>query len=218
MNGIRFDRVSFSYGQNRVLEDVSFEILDRDFVLFTGPNGGGKSTAVKLICSLLSPDDGTIYFENPDSVIGYVSQRKPQFDYFFPMSVEEAVSLSFQKKSFDRPKKQNVLDSLKVVGLEGFRGRFVDELSGGQKQRVFIARALAMMPDILILDEPTSGVDSISGESLLGYIEEFMRLKNLTVIYVTHDISEVCSLATKRFEFANKRVTKKNIDEVDIHV
>jgi zinc transport system ATP-binding protein len=218
-NAVVFDCISFSYGSIKVLDNVSFSIKQGDFAIFTGPNGGGKTTAVKLICSLIKPDSGCIRFAMSDKrpKIGYVAQRKPQFDYYLPMSVRDVVSLSFTSNNpfnNNSPSDENINKALRVVGLEDLQGRFVDELSGGQKQRVFIARALAMEPDVLILDEPTTGIDSVSQESLSGFIREALKLKKMTIIYVTHDISEVCGMANKRFEFADKKARETNICKV----
>jgi len=215
---VKFDSVSFSYGDVTVLDSISFEINKGDFAVFTGPNGGGKTTAVKLICSLIKPTAGSLVFgdgKNNKAKIGYVAQRKPQFDYYFPLSVYEAIGLSFAPTDGlfapGGATAKSIENAISIVDLEELKNRYIDELSGGQKQRVFIARALAMEPDVLILDEPTSGIDSISQESLLAYIEKAVKQKEMTIIYVTHDISEVCGMANRRFEFSNKSVYEKEL-------
>jgi zinc transport system ATP-binding protein len=213
-SAVKFDNVSFGYGDIDVIRDISFEIKSGEFVLFTGPNGGGKTTAVKLICSLLKPTKGSVeLFNNPR--IGYLAQKKQEFDFYFPITVYEAVELACFGNDFGgkAERKKNTLEALDRVGLLELKGRFMNELSGGQKQRVFIARALALMPDILIMDEPTTGIDSISQDALFEFITDFRAKKETTVIYVTHDVSDVCSMSDRRLEFSGGTVVKKELSE-----
>jgi zinc transport system ATP-binding protein len=208
---ISFEDVCFSYKGMAVLEKVNFEIKAGEFALFTGPNGGGKTTAVKLISSLLKSTSGNVKVYS-NSKIGYIAQKKQEFDFFFPISVYEVVELACVDKKLSRQaKRENIYMALDRVGLLELKDRFMDELSGGQRQRVYIARAFAVNPDILIMDEPTSGIDSISKESLASFIADFRRKQNSTVIYVTHDVSEACGMGDVRFEFANGMALKKDV-------
>lgn len=208
---ISFDNVFFSYGDIAVLNGVSFDIKVGEFALFTGPNGGGKTTAIKLISSLLRATKGSVKIHN-NLKIGYIAQKKQEFDFFFPISVYEVVELACVGTGLPKKvKREHIYRVLDRVGLLGLKDRFMDELSGGQRQRVYIARAFAVEPDILIMDEPTSGIDSISKESLADFIADFRAKKETTVIYVTHDVSEACGMGDVRFEFVSGGAFKKDI-------
>lgn len=208
---ISFEDVCFSYGHITVLNGVNFDIKVGEFALFTGPNGGGKTTAVKLISSLLKATSGNVKIHN-NFKIGYIAQKKQEFDFFFPMSVYEVVDLAcIDTKLSKQTKKALIYAALDRVGIIGLKDRFMDELSGGQRQRVYIARAFAMEPDILIMDEPTSGIDSMSKEALASFISDFRGKKKTTVIYVTHDVSEACGMGDVRFEFSDGNAFKKDI-------
>ena len=193
---IRLENLSFSYGDRPIFTDINACIHRDDYVTVVGPNGGGKSTLIKLITGLLSPTSGRLIrgagkTEAPGSLIGYVPQYV-NFDTLFPATVEEAVLTGTLTKGWgfytgkDRAKAR---EALEMVGLEKMGDRSFSAISGGQRQRALIARALASQPEILILDEPTSSVDK---EVERQFRELLSRLnKTLTIILVTHDFGFV---------------------------
>ncbi|MCM2130697.1 metal ABC transporter ATP-binding protein [Larsenimonas rhizosphaerae] len=194
-DAIQLDNISFSYGSQRVLDDVSLSVRHREFMGLIGPNGGGKSTLLRLILGLLPPQEGRISVldttpRRAARRLGYV----PQFARFarsFPISVEDVVLMGrlgqgnmwgFWKRS-DRHAITDILDLLEITHL---RSRHIEALSGGQMQRVLIARALVANPEILLLDEPTASVDRHGETSLF---ELFSTLKkNMTVMVISHDL------------------------------
>ena len=208
---ITLQDVSFSYGTVQVLENVCFEVDPLDSVCIVGPNGGGKTTLIKLILGLLHPNQGTIriYGEKPEDEcrrIGYVPQYT-QYDASFPISVRQVVSMGRLGHSLTGRYSDNdrafVAAALGDVRLDELADRPFASLSGGQRQRALIARALAAGGDILILDEPTANIDH---ESEQLFFELLGRLnKKMTVLMVTHEVG-FASTFFKRIICVNKQV------------
>ena len=195
---IELNNVSFSYGEYNVLRDISFKVYKNDIITIVGPNGGGKTTLLKLILGLLKPNSGTIkVYSNTRS--GYVPQYT-LFDIKFPVTVFDVVlagrinsAPGFYKKE-DKLAAEKALSEMKLTGLEK---RPFSELSGGQRQRALIARAIACDPDILIMDEPTANVDASIGSYLSDYIINLER--KFTIMLVTHDMGFVNNLVGRVF-------------------
>lgn len=204
--------LSFSYGATPVLDAVSLQVHAGDYLGLIGPNGSGKTTLLKLMLGLIPPpSSGRIHlFGGPVSVlkdwwrVGYVAQKAASFNTGFPATVGEIVQTGRAPRRglfrfFTREDYQAVDDSLERVGMESFKNRMIGRLSGGQQQRVFIARALVSQPQLLILDEPTVGVDVQAEAQFYRLIRELRQQMGLTVILVSHDIGavghEVTSLA-----------------------
>ena len=200
---IELQNVSFQYEYTQVLKNISFRVEEGDFLALLGPNGSGKSTLLKLILGLLKPMDGNIelFGENSNIFkhrewIGYVSQKSNAFNSGFPATVEEVVKSGLTKKTglFKRLPKdihERVIKSLQSVGMEQFAKRNIGELSGGQQQRVFIARALIAEPKLLILDEPTVGIDHENVQSFYDMLAKLNEERQITMILVTHDVDTV---------------------------
>lgn len=179
--------VSFSFPNNEVLENINFTLRDGEFVGILGPNGGGKSTFLKLVLGLLKPEKGSI--EVTDKNISYISQTTNMNDSNFPATVREIVYLGLvQNKptlfSYKENKKK-VDDILKELHLYELRNRLITTLSGGQFQRVKIAKALVNNPSLLILDEPDAGMDDESHHALIHLIEE-LHEKKINILFVSH--------------------------------
>ncbi|AZV44410.1 zinc ABC transporter ATP-binding protein [Peribacillus asahii] len=205
---IKVKNLSYKYTKDKVLEDVSFEVPRGAFLAIVGPNGSGKSTLLKLILGLLRTQEGTIklFDENIRSFkewqqIGFVSQKANSFNSGFPATVFEVVQSGLTKKLglFKFPKKadkQKVKKALEAVDMLSFQHRNIGELSGGQQQRVFIARSLVSEPQLLILDEPTVGVDSKHVHQFYEMLEMLNKQLGITLILVTHDVGTVTDKVT----------------------
>ena len=193
---VNAENLWFSYNGDPVLANVSFTINQFEFTSVVGPNGGGKTTLLKLILGLLKPDRGTIRVlgKSPEQArpkIGYVPQQF-QFDHKFPIRVIDVVlmgRLTGWRGLYSRQDRRVALRALEQVELSEFSRRHIAELSGGQRQRVLIARALATEPLLLLLDEPTAHIDMAAQQEFYTFIE---RLKEqLTILMVTHDVAFV---------------------------
>ena len=191
---ISVDHVSFHYQSDVVLDDVTLEVRRGDFLGVIGPNGSGKTTLLKIMLGLLTPASGTVsLFGQPIATftdwqkIGYVPQKAGAAATIshVPISVEEVVGLGHAGSS------KAVVRALRSVGMDAQRKKLLSELSGGQQQRVFIARALVTEPELLILDEPTVGVDVESQAAFYELLRTLHQKHGLTLVLVSHDIDVV---------------------------
>ncbi len=192
---VSFEDVWFSYGTRPVLESVTFQVERGTFLGVLGPNGGGKTTLLKLVLGLLKPDRGRVRVlglppREARGRVGYVPQYT-RFDADFPILVRDAVLVA--RLGRGRPwgpastEDREAADrALAQVALAGFADRPIGELSGGELQRVLVARALAVEPEILLLDEPTSSVDPRVGRTLYELLEQLGP--GMTRILVSHDV------------------------------
>jgi zinc transport system ATP-binding protein len=190
----RLDHVSFAYGHGPpVLRDVSLTIDRGEFVAVAGPNGGGKTTLMKLILGLEEPSAGRM--ELAARRLGYLAQRA-QAGVDAPLTVRELVSAGRAPRArllgpLGREDRDAVREAIDRVGLLPQADRRLSALSGGQQQRAFIAKALAANPELLVLDEPTTGVDAESQESLGALLEQLHRELDVTILYVSHEFGAV---------------------------
>ena len=190
--------VSVSCGDNTVLENISLSVARNDFMGIIGPNGGGKSTLLKVMLGLVKPDSGdvSIFGQPPNQVrhrLGYVSQR-PAFDRDFPARVLDVVLMGRYVKvglgrRYHREDREAAEKALARVGMADAGKRQIGVLSGGQQQRVFVARALVSEPEILLLDEPTASIDPTLQSEFYELLNELKT--NLTIVMVSHDIGAV---------------------------
>lgn len=200
---IEVKNLSFKYDRDYVFENINFDIYKGDFVGIIGSNGAGKSTLIKLILGQLKPDKGTILVNGKDPAsgvnldsIGYVPQVGLSRGIDFPATVEEIVMMNLYKEigRFRFPKKvhkEKVRDALKVVSMTEFANRRFSELSGGQQQRVIIAKAIVNSPEMLILDEPTTGIDHHSESVLYELLDKLHDEKNITIVMISHDLEKI---------------------------
>ena len=195
MNIIEIKNVSVNYGNVKALDRVSISIKKGAFIGVIGPNGGGKTTLVKILLGLIKPMEGEVHI-NSDKPIGYV----PQFNSFekkFPITVFKVVlmgSMSDRKiifHKYTKEDKEKSLEMLSLLGIAHLSERLISQLSGGQMQKVLIARALMTDPDILILDEPTASIDSQSRTDIYNLFNDLKS--NKTIIIISHDIGSISS-------------------------
>jgi zinc transport system ATP-binding protein len=200
---IEVKKLSYRYEKDVVLEDINITIPSGSFLAIVGPNGSGKSTLLKLILGLLKPQKGNIFLFGKEinkfkdwQKIGYVSQKANSFNTGFPATVFEVVESGLTKKLgmfkfFKKEHAEKVIEALDAVGMKGFSNRNIGELSGGQQQRVFIARALVSEPSLLILDEPTVGVDAENVSNFYQMLSDLNKSRDITLLLVTHDIGTI---------------------------
>ncbi len=205
---VDLQNVSFAYATEDVIKNASLQIHKGDYLGIIGPNGGGKSTLLKLMLGLLKPKQGSIKLFGEDIQtfrdwykIGYVPQ-KTFIEINFPVTVEEVVAMGRYGKQglFHFPTKKDkekVHTALKQVDMEDFAKRRINELSGGQQQRVFIARALATEPEIIFLDEPTVGVDIKTQKNFYELLRKLNKELALTLVLVSHELDIVAHETTE---------------------
>ncbi|HNR44092.1 MAG TPA: ABC transporter ATP-binding protein [Methanofastidiosum sp.] len=197
---IRIENLSFDYGDHRVLEDINLTVYDDDFLGIIGPNGGGKSTLLKIILGLLNPTEGTIslFGKNPKEgrkYVGYVPQYT-LVDRNFPINVEQVI-LSGRIGHTDFLRRYSGADrkiadkAMNIMGIADIRNIQIGKLSGGQLQRVLIARALATEPKLLLLDEPTSNIDVQAETDFYDFLHALSE--KMAIILVTHDTGAISS-------------------------
>ena len=198
---VHIDDLSVYYGQTPAIADVCFDISDGEYLGIIGPNGGGKSTLLKAILGLVPISSGTVQVYggrpgNNQSVVGYVPQFS-SLDKRFPITLGEVVLTGRLKKglspffSYTQEDHDFSQQLIKRVGLEGLENRQISALSGGEFQRMLIARALAVNPKLLLLDEPTASVDAASRDQIYELLAELNE--SMTIILVTHDLLAVSS-------------------------
>lgn len=195
---IQLNDISASYGKRLALEKVNLTVFDDDYLGVIGPNGGGKTTLMKIILRLKKATKGTIqYFRDGKPVeeltMGYLPQYN-KIDHRFPISVYEVVlsGLNRQKRLFrpyTKQQHQQVEATMQRLQLENLRNRPIGELSGGQLQRVLLARAIVSKPDVIILDEPNTYIDKRFQEQMYEILNEIHR--DCAIIIVSHDVAEI---------------------------
>ena len=195
---LRGENISFSYdGMDIILKDISFSLKQGESLGVLGPNGGGKSTLMKIIAGLLKPSSGNIFFNekllsdfttHPFHIFSYV----PQVNELNPaMPVKVSEFLDFSISLFKIKNSELIDDLLKLVGMSHKKNSLLSKLSGGEKQRVLIARAMIQKPQILLLDEPTKGLDSNGQDQLLSLIETIKKRDSTAVMIVDHNINQI---------------------------
>jgi ABC-type Mn2+/Zn2+ transport system ATPase subunit len=193
---VRFEHVTLGYGDRTILSDLTFDLLEGDFLGLVGPNGAGKTTILRAILGTLQPKEGTLW-RAPALRFGYVPQRD-QVDYNFPLNVLDVVlmgrydriGLGRRPRAADR---ERALAALDHVGIRDLAEQPLTDLSGGQKQRTLIARALVGDPNVLVLDEPTNGMDLVATTQILGLVRELHEQRGITVLMVSHALNEVAN-------------------------
>ena len=226
MELINISNLYYKYHKTDVLENINLSIKDDDFLAIIGPNGGGKSTLLKLILGLLTPITGKIDKKLKNSLIGYVPQNT-NLNIDFPITALEIVLMGHivSKKRIFGYSKEDIacaMESLKKVSMDKFANSKIGDLSGGQRQRVFIARALCSNPKIMLLDEPTASIDVKGQREIYELLKELNKF--ICIVVVSHDISVLLNYA-KNVAHINKNLVyhsleniQKNLDTQNEHL
>lgn len=213
-------RVSYRFGADVVLEEIDLELAEGDRLALLGPNGGGKSTLVRLLLGLLRPATGTIV-RRPGLRLGYVPQF-PAFDRHFPVRVEEMI---LQGRLRDRrrlqpfaatgPRDRGLVDEVVArLDLGGLRRAYLDELSGGEMKRALVARALVAEPDLLVLDEPTAALDEPSRRAFWALLAGLPR--KTAIVLATHDLAPETFVA-ERAALVDRRLEPLPLSGLHVH-
>lgn len=218
---IEFKNASLGYGRKAVLNNINLAVYEGDYFGLVGPNGAGKTTLLRSILGIIHPLGGEVHVRSANGEpvrFGYVPQRDT-IDYILPYSVYQVVMMGrFRQMGMLRRPGNNdreaVQESMQHVDIQDLRDVAFKDLSGGQKQRVLIARALASRPDMLILDEPTNGMDLSSKTSILELIHKLHQQDNLTVLMVSHLLDDVANYV-KRIAIVDRSFFQVgDVDEV----
>jgi len=217
--------LNFSVRGQEILSSISFEIFNGEYIAIIGPNGGGKTTLIRMLLGLDRPTSGEIKLFGKKlsnfkewSKIGYVPQRASLVDANFPATVLDIVNMGrvskrkmFSKKTIEDIDAVN--DAMKKMDIENLKDKMVGTLSGGQRQRVMIARALASKPEILILDEPNTGVDMVSQNRFYALLSKLNKEENITIVFITHDIGVIADDIGRLFTINQKAIICNNPKE-----
>lgn len=189
------------YDNKPVIRTLNLDIYEGDYITIVGENGSGKSTLVKTLLGLLKPISGQIIVHEVQSGIGYLPQQT-QVQRDFPASVYEVVVSGFLNKAKNRPfytskEKNKAIEHMELLHIQDLKKRCYRELSGGQQQRVLLARALCAAENLLILDEPVTGLDPVATKELYENLRILNKERNMTIIMISHDLKNALEQADK---------------------
>ncbi len=194
MTVLEVENLKVSYSNHTALENINFKVNEGEYVCLVGENGSGKSTLVKTIVGLLKQDEGKINLNISLDEVAYLSQTNLK-DLDFPATSKEIIMSGVQKHKklpfYTKQDKKDYEEVIKKLKIGDIQNRRIGDLSGGQKQRVLIGRALIRNPKLLILDEPTTGLDYNITKELYKILENLNKENNMTIILATHDIDEI---------------------------
>lgn len=217
--------LNFQVNGQQILSHVSLEVFNGQYIALIGPNGGGKTTLVRLLLGLEKPSSGEIKLFGKSiqsfkewGKIGYVPQRASHVDENFPATVEDIVNMGRISKRtlFSRANQEDrdaVKDAMIKMDVLDLKDKMVGKLSGGQRQRVMVARALASNPEILILDEPNTGVDMVSQKRFYALLAKLNKEENITILFITHDVGVIADDIGRLFTVNQKVVVCDNPKE-----
>ncbi|HEY4482347.1 MAG TPA: ABC transporter ATP-binding protein [Candidatus Brocadiaceae bacterium] len=218
-NCITLKDLAIGYSGNTIISDINFSLKKGEFAVLFGPNGCGKTTLFKTILHIIPPIHGTIvYGDDYTPRFGYVPQRQ-YLDEIYPFTAEEVVLMGTfgQRKPFCPTSKTDRLlveQCLREVGMLELKKDFFSELSGGQKQRILIARALATRPNVLLLDEPITGLDVLAQKKTIELISELHKKRQLTIVMVTHEVHHIPSWVKKIIHIHHYKVVLGSLEEI----
>lgn len=208
---LKVNNLCFSYNPSSpfILDNINLLIEGGSYVSILGENGSAKSTFVKLILGFLKPNSGDITIDTNE--IGYVPQRMESYNSQFPITVYEM--LSCHMKAIKLKDKSLITDSLKKVGMLEYKNSLIGKLSGGQQQKIFIARSIMSVPKLLVLDEPSTGIDIMSQKEIYQILKELNIKHNVTVISIEHNLNAALENSTHIFKLEKGKGTLYTAEE-----
>ena len=214
---VLFRNIGMTFGGMRVLEDINLSVRDGEFVCLLGPSGCGKSTLLNIVGGFIAPAEGEVTIDGervsgPDPRRIFVFQERGVFPW---LTVEQNIGFGLFRQS-ESEKRERIAHYIQLVGLGGFEHAYPRELSGGMKQRVEVARALAVNPDVLYLDEPFGALDSITRLQMRRELLRIWQAEKKTILFVTHDIEESVQLADRVVVLSARPGRVRRVVEVDI--
>ena len=219
------ENLNFIVRGQHILSDITLQIFASEYIAIIGPNGGGKTTLIRMLLRLEKPTSGNIKIFGKKlsdfkewHKIGYVPQRASLLDENFPATVEDIVKMGriSQRKlfsTFSKKDKEIVDDAMSKMDVLNLKHKMIGTLSGGQRQRVMIARALASKPEILILDEPNTGVDVVSQNRFYKLLQKLNKEDKITIVFITHDIGVIVDDIARMFTINQKAIVCNNPKE-----
>lgn len=216
MNILEIKNLSASYEGHKAIVDINLEIKKGDYICLIGENGSGKSTLIKTIVGLHKKDSGEIIKNIDDDKISYLAQNNMK-DLDFPATAKEIIMTGVQKHRklpFYTKKDWELFDNVcEILDIKDLVNNQIGNLSGGQRQRVMLARSIIRTPELLILDEPCSGLDVNITKELYSILEKLHKEKNMTIIMATHDLEEIKTMNVRVICMATKVKFDGNISE-----
>jgi NitT/TauT family transport system ATP-binding protein len=214
---VEFRGVTKRFGNVEVLRPIDLSVREGEFVCFLGPSGCGKSTLLNIVAGFVNPTEGEVTIDavkvqGPDARRIFVFQERGVFPW---LNVEQNVGFGLYRLE-ERAKSERVARYVRLVGLQGFEKSYPSELSGGMKQRLEVARALAVNPDVLYLDEPFGALDSITRLQMRRELLRIWETEKKTILFVTHDIEESVQLADRVVVMSQRPARIRRIVDIDI--
>ncbi|HEX2832357.1 MAG TPA: ABC transporter ATP-binding protein [Thermoanaerobaculia bacterium] len=214
---VEIRNIGMAFGSVRVLENIELGVNAGEFVCLLGPSGCGKSTLLNIVGGFIPPTEGTVTIDGepvtgPDPRRIFVFQERGVFPW---LTVEQNIGFGLFKQS-DAEKRERIAHYVQLVGLRGFEKSYPRELSGGMKQRLEVARALAVNPDVLYLDEPFGALDSITRLQMRRELLRIWHAERKTILFVTHDIEESVQLADRVVVLSARPGRVQSIVNIDI--
>ncbi len=217
--------LNFTVGGHKILSHISLEIFHSEYIAIIGPNGGGKTTLIRMLLGLDKPSNGSVKIFGKKiknfkewNKIGFVPQRAAHVDQNFPATALDIVNMgrTSKRKLFSRESIEDIKavdDAMAKMDILDLKDKMVGRLSGGQRQRVMIARALASKPEILILDEPNTGVDINSQKNFYALLSKLNKEEKITIVFITHDIGVIADDIGRLFTINQKATICNNPKE-----
>jgi NitT/TauT family transport system ATP-binding protein len=214
---VEFRNIGMSFGGNRVLDDINLSVREGEFVCLLGPSGCGKSTLLNIVGGFIQPDRGVVTIDGepvtaPDPRRIFVFQERGVFPW---LTVEQNIGFGLFREG-GKEKRERIAYYVQLVGLRGFEKAYPRELSGGMKQRLEVARALAVDPDVLYLDEPFGALDSITRLQMRRELLRIWEAEKKTILFVTHDIEESVQLSDRVVILSARPGRVQRIVDIDV--